>query len=223
MSTLLLIIVLIFPKPVASGPTFPANATYYWTMDETSGNTRLDSVGEGHLAETTTAVASVAGKKSNAADWPPGTGTLESTIGFGDTQYPASVTLWVNVDNLPVAFGNIFSALNNDDPYIRVTSGGNIVAGSVTDGDLITGSLGALDTWHSIVLTISAGREMTLYIDSVSSGTGSLSIDPSGASWRFGAITALDAAIDEAAIFVRVLNQTEVNTIWNSSAGTFGP
>lgn len=208
---------------MASGPSFPSSVSYYWTMDEASGNTRVDSGVGADLLETTTAVASTTGKKGDAANWPPGTGTLEAGFGFGDTLFPASVALWINVDNLPVAFANIFSALNNDDPYIRVTSGGNIVAGSVTDGDLITGSLGALDAWHSIVLTITAGRLMTLYIDSVSAGTGSLSIDPSGNTWRFGAITTLDAAIDEACIFVRVLDQSEVNAIWNGGTGTFGP
>ncbi len=210
-------------KPAAaSGPTFPSGARNYWLLGETSGNDRVDVINGDHLVETTAAVGSTTGKAGNAANWPPGTGTLESSVGFGDIGLPISFSFWVNVDNLPVASASILQGNGTGDPYVKINSGGDIVFGNPTDGDQASGSLGALDSWHLITFTMSGGGDTSYYIDGSSLGTVSTS-PPDGTSIILGEIATLDAAIDELAIWQRELTAMEVSAIWNGGVGTFGP
>lgn len=212
-------------KPAAGGaaPSFPSGTIWYWPLGEASGNTRFDVNSGSEFNEVTTAVGSTTGKSGDAANWPPGTGTLVSTFGFADLSNPLSISFWVNVDNLPLSSASIMQGLGSEDPYVNVTSGGNLNFGNDTDGDLATVALGAMDSWHLIVITISVGGTMKTYLDGSLVDTDTPTNPPNGNNVELGEIATLDAAIDECGMWQRELSGTEVADIWNAGTGTFGP
>ncbi len=212
-------------KPAAaSSATFPSGEYGYLTLNEASGNPRIDTGGGAlDMSEVTTAVGSTSGKHGDAANWPPGTGTLESGVGFADFGVPVSAAFWLNVDNLPVATAYVMQGNGGLDTYVYISSGGNIVFGNGTDGDLASTSLGALDSWHLVAFTMDAGANLKTYLDGSLIDTDLAAAGGDGTSIILGAITTLDAAIDEFSIWYRVLSGTEVSDIWNGGTGTFGP
>ena len=197
-----------------------AGLIHYWKLEEASGNIRLDSVGTDNLSEQIGTVGQTAGKHGNAANWVPSTGFLSNGL-FSLLFSPLSCALWINVDNLPASNANIL-ALNGDDPdpQVRITNTGNLILFNGATGDIVTMSAGTLDAWHLVVITV-LGTAWKMSIDGgiFNSGTGNNLSAVHGIT--FGEPTTLDAAIDELAIWNRVLTQQEVTSLWNSGNGRF--
>ena len=207
------------------GPTFPAGATNYYRLGETSGNPRIDSVGAQNLAEVVGTVGQAAGISGNAANWAPSTGRLFKNLIPQNFLSPVSCSFWVNVDNLPGITADLIQGGGGDeDIKVKITSGGNIVLYNVNDGDIVSIALGALDAWHLVVVTVS-GTSWSMSIDGGALNSGVVSNPPSeGSSFTVGTVTDLDSSIDEIAVFAnKILTAQEISDIWNGGTGTFLP
>jgi len=213
------------------GPTFPAGATHYWTLDEASG-TRNDSVGTTHLAETT-AVAAAAGKKNNAASF------TWNTTNFGDLDGTVNIAV-------PSAFSLVawfkFSAV---DASQALSIGGTTVGGFfvgveiLCSGDILNFVLseeGTLqigfvpDTSFHLICITATGTTAKIYLDGVevaSDAGATIDFDDWDTFTIFGnngaAVAGTVGLVDEVAFFPLALTPQNVTDIWNGGVGTFGP
>lgn len=136
-----------------------------------------------------------------------------------------SINLWFKEDNLPVATEPILSSADTGNRfYINMHTDGRIYILS-NDGssssDFSTNYF-STNNWHMMTLT-RTGSTWKFYMNSTLEDTWTLSSgDISSSTWKIGAISTFfyDGSIDEFSVFDYVLNQTEINFLYNSGSPT---
>lgn len=193
--------------------------THYWTLNEPAGNSRPDAVAAANFIESGGAVASAAGINDDAANGNNDVKYLSISSGIVMAQ-PSTLAFWVKMNSLPG--GTVFFYISGGatDPYIKLDSIGNVIPGNFTNGDLTPSPLGALATWHLVVLRIFGGFwDISVDDGIVSSSSG---VDPASSGIDIlGASSAFDGMMDDMAIWNRSISNAELTELYNAGAGTF--
>jgi hypothetical protein len=204
-----------------------ADATHYWTLNEVSGNNRVDSIGAVTLSENTLPVNSAAGIKDNAASFTVLTGILSSdTITF---TRPYTISLWIKLTSNN---DNVITKLDDgsdgaveirnpsvEDVIFFETEGGN----SVISNPIGTGA------WHHFIVVVPSSGTLKVSIDAVAFITGDTAsagelvgtFNIGSSFFGGGNITGL---IDEPSIWPRAISIAEVISIYGGgTAPRFKP
>lgn len=211
--------------------TLTANLVAYWKLDETSG-TRSDSVGGNDLTDNGS-VGSTIGVQGNAADF-DGTNYLEDTSFPTATGSIVSIAGWAYLGNTSDAM--LFLAhYNSALPYPGYGLGLNVGVGNAGTQKIVVWVGDAVSNWQPSTITVSASTWIhvaatitstttKLYLngslDRTISQTATISYagllrlgeNPQGTSALFG-------ALDGWGIWDRVLTDSEVTALYNSSTG----
>lgn len=215
----------------------------WWDLDEASGN-RADSHGSNTLTDNAT-VTSATGKVSDAADFEATNGEWLSKAaphgcGF-DSITDITIACWVNFESLAVdagimRVGNSTTASAHDWMLYSATSASRlrfyIPSSSAFSGRFVdANSHGNLSTstWYFVIGQYDASAEtafISVNAGTLDSQTGLGSPNSSGSQLELGRFDTgnyYDGLIDEAAVWNRLLNQSEINTLYNSGSGIAYP
>lgn len=219
------------------------NNVAYWKLDESSGNA-ADATGDGYTltnVSTGVAVTYVPCLVNNGSDFGTGNGSTvfkKLSIGNNVTIDGGNVTMAVWAYIYSTGFGDIFSTRSSTSKVRYSITQGEGDAGSVVFERQRQGVSGGLKTtadisvsqnaWHFFVLTYN-GTSIAGYIDNVAvtgvatsgNGTATVANETSlgGITRNGGTLAFLPCKTDMAGIWSRVLDSTEVGTLWNSGAG----
>jgi hypothetical protein len=209
----------------------------YWTLDESSGNNRADSVGDVALAENGGSAGSSTGLIGNAADFDGGAHTLQ---GIHDVSAPGwdtppfSLSVWFNPASL--ADSAIFAKGYVDSGGIgwalKLTSGGGLIVEEGGTDVITSGTTISASSWTHAVI-VDDGSTVSLYINGSFESSASSAFASSarivafgGKSLAFGPPYAQDnftGLIDEAAFWSKALTSGEVASLYNGGSGIAGP
>lgn len=215
------------------GAVFPSGLTHYWTLNEASGNSRVDSIGALNLLESNGAVASAAGINGNAANL-TGTPTRVLTNAAGiNLAGDYSIAVWINPT---LAAVNLLGATvfdftdssgpgtNNVNLSVVEDTPGTLVANSKLGDDNIistTPSTLSIGTWNLIVITIS-GNTGTIYLNGLLKISDTSTTTHPNGTFKIGFINfTLDGLVDAWMIFNRAITPSEVTSLWNGGVGLF--
>ena len=202
------------------------DVVYYNAFEQAAGSSKtatVDTAGFGSLTEQGGTVTSTTGVKNNASAFTSAAGHyLKSASASGNALFASdfTISIWVYVTSLPGSSSSITFRPSNGDILLSVDSVGTLSWSPAADSTA-TASLGALNTWHSVILYATAG-EVGISVDG-----GTFSTNADGANLTsgddfidiaFGGVTVLDGRADEIGIFPRALSQAEATSI---SGGRF--
>jgi len=216
------------------------NAKHVYHLGEASGNARVDTIGAINLSEVGGAVSSAAGKHGNAADFNTVGRWLAADNGhnFGNESPPCQwMAMWIYIRTLPAlnTVSYIMAGINLN-TYLYVDHSGNVGFNDASSDDTdVTQALGALNTWHLIVVGTSiAGGTAALSVDNATlTTTSSILGGTPDDSLRLGPVAAgsppvppagllvPDGLIDEVVIGTDDLTQSIVTSLWSSGNGVF--
>ncbi|WP_136465708.1 LamG-like jellyroll fold domain-containing protein [Flagellimonas onchidii] len=200
------------PGFATTGPDITSNLEGHWTFDETSGTTAIDASGNNRTGTLQGNPTWNASGKVNGAIALDGTGDW---VNISDMNLSGDFTIasWVN---LSTGIGNqdgIVAADNaNNGQDINFYNGAGRLWTGATDV-VISNTTMTANTWTHVAITRS-GSNLTIYIDGVSTGTGSWSgtMDVGGLGRSFvGAVT--EGSLDDLRIYSRALNSNEINAL----------
>jgi hypothetical protein len=144
-----------------------------------------------------------------------------------------TLDLWVNINTFvaPEAFFGGYGAFGSNNQTYQLGASGNTLFFSQWGNAVFGPSLNA-GTWYNLAVT-NVGDSVTLYLNGQAVATGNLTIDtPTGTHFYMGRIPGglgdtrlLDGEVDEARVFRRALNSSEINAIYQSDLlrGSRGP
>lgn len=220
---------------VAAASLFPTSGlAAYWKMEAATGASVPDYTGNGHALTNYNNVASATGKIGNGMAGDGHVGYLSTALDL--SSFPAfTIAFWFKTSVGDTGDAEIFFGWDTGTDTIQIcvnTDGGRgVPAGgfeirlsSVSGGS----SLNAVSdgNWHYAVITC-ASHILSLYIDNVyqnQSDTGYV-LSGTGGTLNFGAYLGYHCPItfDEAGLWNRALNTTEIGHLWNSGAGLTAP
>lgn len=210
---------------------------HYWTLNESSGNSRVDSIGSLTLLETNGTVASASGKNGNAASFNTNNNHFLTGNALLNTTPPISIACWFNFNTYPVAGTDWILALSNGETegqqtFLLAIDAGipTGVVGMVgnasdegTDGVLRIEGI-SLSTWHLAIIKItSTHASMSLdggtFVTRAIQGT----IYENSSTFYIGFPFPLtpDGLIDAYGIWNVALTQQQATDLWNGGAGLF--
>lgn len=209
------------------------NLVAYWKFDESSGNAS-DSSGNGNTLTNNNTVTYTTGKINNCATFGSSdtdkyfqvNSALSATSGGA-----YSVSMWVNINTDPAS--NSYFIYDVDNTNIRLviwyldSSGTKTLRFYDSGTSMDYNTALTVGTWYHIVITRSASKAMTLYLNgsSVASGfTGGSSANALNRTVLGGASDSQTSAnalckIDETGAWSRALSSTEVTQLYNSGNG----
>lgn len=216
-------------KPPAAGgaPSFPSSGLiHYWTLDESEGNPRVDSVGMVDLEEMMSvgsSVPSVSGKRNNAAQMTGASGYL-GTSSSATPNAPLSIVLWYKKSQNPLGTITVIGAGTAENPHANIDSAGNFDCGNDDcDPSVLTPPSGSSAAWHVMVLVVTSSQHK-ISIDGGTFTNGANTCTPTTSTFYVSMNdTVADGVADEIGIWDRALTQQEAIDIWNVGAGLFGP
>lgn len=206
-----------------------------WSLDETSGTTVIDNLGDNNGASSG-ATVNQAGKFGRAYRFTTQTGYIQ--VPNSSSYNPGSsftVSMWFKLDKLPnptdgknyFPIRKYFGAptnpwsfeimLNKDDNYIAfyvINSSGTYYAAETSANFLST------DTWYNVICTYTTGQPLKIYVDNSDethynaggNWSGSVRWDGSGlyiGNALYDGTSAVQGYIDEVNIWNRVLTSDE--------------
>ena len=205
------------------------NLTYYWKLDENSGNA-TDSIGSKTLTNNGTTTYAT-GKINNGAVFNGTSQWLsiadEAGLRYSSTQ-AFSISFWFKLDDT-TGVQTIISKWDNDatkdQEYVIYMNGTTLefVVNGDTAKTVKISSLSA-DTWYHCVATAATNKVLNLYINA---GTPATKTSTNGfltnySEFRVGQNTGtnyFDGIIDEIGFWNRVLTSDEVSELYNSGNG----
>ncbi len=199
------------------------DATHYWTLNETSGNNRVDSIGGLTLTEFSGNVASAAGVHNNASDFRSDQTKSLQTASWNLIP-ECTIVFWFYLDS--DTNGRIVAKDSGDGEWefnVNDVCGVAMMAFEYgADGPSDYVPVGAFMSWHLIVGEILSDNSMLLSVDG-SEFTPLSAAEPSNASGVLvvGRAFSMDTSpcmVDELSIWPRALSQAEVNSL---AAGRF--
>lgn len=211
-------------------PTLQNELAHYWRLDEASDEsapvTRMDAIGTNHLTDTNT-VASISGKKQNAANFIAANLEKLSSTGQWDASATWTVSLWYYANGDQVSGAAIFGSAE----FVS-NSGASVLFSGIT-GSFVTarfrpaaspGNIAATkNAWHHVALYYD-GSIGTLTLDNVTSiSTAPVTYVPkaiTGVGWTPDNIY-FNGYVDEIGVWTRVLSSNERTALYNSGAGLF--
>ncbi len=147
------------------------------------------------------------------------------TIDFLNTSQNFSISLWFN-ESVTTSVSQIFSSGTGSNNFISISSQNGDLNIYVGNSGYINIASVSLNTWYHVVLTventtakvyINNGSPTTNTVGSISSGSGNLA-KIAGLSFVSVPGYGLNGKIDEVAIFNKVLNTTEISSLWNNGS-----
>jgi len=219
----------------------------WWKLDETSGTTASDSSGNGNTGTLVNGPVWTTGKLGNALSFDGANdyvnlGNPNSALRFTGN---GTISAWVRLNSTGTLGGTIFEKQSDSNTgkywqwgmVFSVGSSGKLYLSIVhTDGvahqhDLTGSGVIGTGAWHHVV-GVWESPYLKVYIDgaldsSLNIGSGTLRTGTSGASY-IGAIygqsdtiqTLFNGAIDDARIYSRALNASEIADLYNSYQST---
>lgn len=189
----------------------------YWPLDEESG-TRYDVIGTNHLTDNNT-VGFAAGKNGNAASFVAANSESLSNAAVAIDPSAWTFAHWVKMpsgggNGIPVDIENLFYYWPSlDQVYVYGTPTTDIGSPPPADG-----------SWHLMVVW-QDGNTAGVQVDGGTPETAVLT-PKAAANWNMRFVHPsflLDCAVDEPAIWDRVLTADERTELYNSGAGKFYP
>ncbi len=209
----------------ASSVRLLTGLTAWWKLDETAGNSRLDSSGNGKtLTETGGTVGTVTGVIGLAATF-TGVGThyLDRAASLF-TAAPFSVAAWINPTDFASTYDWVMQSFSGTQRQGIQTSSGTGVVQFVTGGTIIS-SLAALTAgvWQHVACT-NDGTTSSVYINGTLNNSGAstpnfTSVNRTNIGARGNGGLGAVGSVDLAGYWTRVLTAAEVAALYNNGAG----
>lgn len=217
----------------------------WWGLDETSG-TRADSHGSNDLTDNNT-VGSTTGVVSNGADFVSANSEYlslanasASGLQMGTSDWAISAWVYIDtaIDNLfefAVSFGGNAFGTTSEGYAIYWSSGGQFVAQFCPTGATTVNATNNTFTnaaWNHVVANYDRDGNLTLRINDSTDGSSSISTHSAedvqcSNDFRIGRNSFrsdyMNLAVDEVAIFQRLLTSEEITELYNSGAGMAYP
>ena len=209
------------------------NLEYYYTLNETSGTTVIDSTGNlsGALVGGTVNVAGLIDKAHNYTGGKQGVSFNES---YFDYNNPVTINTWVYWNQLEAkSIWTLGGGASGNLNLILLISGTKLQIGYLKDSvawmeTLQWATTPSVNQWYMVTVTQTSGQNLSMYINGtyIGSVTGT-STTASGISnviandFAAGPIgsTSPKAKFDETSFWSRVLTQAEITQLYNSGAG----
>lgn len=230
--SIVLIAIFIFGWNVLAMPP-TSGLVGYWSLNEGSGLTAVDSSGKGNIGALINGPTWVSGKSMQAVLFDGNNDYVN--VPHNDSLDPGSslwsVSAWVKTS---ANNGTILRKGDNDpDEYqlnivngkaqFNINSGGDTVLATAKSLSFVNNGV-----WHNIAGVRTGTKSVAIYVDGLQEGTATYtgsgtSIDTSGPltiGAQSGGSSALLATIDEVRIYNRALSGTEIQDIYNSNATT---
>lgn len=208
-------------------PSFPSSGlVHYWTLNESSGSSRLDSVGSLTLSEDAGAVSSATGINGNAADFRSDPSKVLATAATYSFSGAVSINCFFKATSVTGGpLGHFICGEFPDPGELMLWIGEAGAVGVEGNGRFFTGSVATVDVWHMLTLTFD-GTTTSAYLDgSVYNSSDGTVADTFtkfsiGDSADYGG-DAIDGLVDEIGIWDRGLSSQEVSDLWNGGTGRF--
>ncbi len=202
----------------------------YYTLDETSGTTAIDSMGLYNGTASNARIFTGTNSKvlgANAGNFSQGNDYITSSAGVTGN-VPFSFSAWIRYPT-SISTGQDFITMGNDGIngaglYARVdTNKLKVVRGGGVPDASGTTTL-SINTWYHVVYTYNNGA-YKVYLNgneeiSVSESALNLGSTNFNIGKHTGTSTYWSGSIDEVGIWNRSLNQTEITALYNSGAGS---
>jgi hypothetical protein len=220
-----------------SGDAIFENLSAYWKLEETNGQTRVDSYVNGHDLTDNFGVESAVGKIGTAAHAANANEHLSAADHADLSPTTAfTISLWANFDALD---GNRYIAQKGTDGgnrciIMHARSTGAIRCYISDDGDNIpqintAASTFTTATWYHIVFWYDGGQAVNnnrykIYKDTVqvanSWGTLPTSLNDSGHAFTLSSLgSTLKGKLDEVGFWKRALTTAEIENLYNAGRG----
>jgi hypothetical protein len=209
-------------SPPAAPTTLWTGLTHYWSMDEASGNSRIDSVGTDHLSETPFAVESAPGLIGNCATNVSAGNYLAGAALDQTTTWTVHCWIW------PFDYDLSYFIINPDDYTswaIRQDQNDSTTLETFAwDGTSFNQhftSSAATNQWHRLAYGFnSSANEVWFKFNNETTVTNSTA-GPimAGVSTTLAMLTGT-GALDEVGYWTRVLSEDDLSALWNGGAGT---
>jgi hypothetical protein len=197
---------------------------HYWKLEESSGNTRLDSVGESHLLEVGGSVSNGAGKSGFAAQGAGVSTVYLSTLPAKvNLKSPSTLAFWVKYDVWPLgAEFALDSPTLEFNPFCEIDPGGTIFFATNYGGGvpIVSGAL-TLGVWNLVVLVVE-NFVWKMSVNGAAFTTGSAENPGEDTFEILGiGINEFGGLMDELGMWDVALTQDQVSQLWNSGNGLF--